>query len=465
MPDLRRHLLEAVLRAAHPVAARELRLLRRLDRAPAAEMERLREDRLEKLLRHAYATTDHYREVLGDCGVVRDGKVDLGRFDRIPILTKDVVRERGEQLRSRALPAGRRAYRNRTGGSTGQPVQYWQDSHYWDVNVATKLHHFETLGKAIGEPELKVWGSDRDLLLETGTLKSRAQNALYNRRIVTCGALGAAEVAGIVAELNRFRPKLLWGYVDGLYTVAQHVARAGREVHRPVAVLAAGGTLLPPMREAIARAFGAPVANFYGSREMGDMACECREAAGLHVSSNSHRVEVLDADGRPVVDADGELVVTSLHNYAMPFVRYRIGDRGRLSGAPCPCGRPHQLLGSVSGRSMEAFVRRDGAVISPIYLITAVGGLVEPALVRRVQFVQEDHERITVRMVTAEDAGPAELDRHRERIRAKLRAVMGPGCEVGFEEVRDIERTASGKYLYTVSKVRDDRPALARFSA
>jgi phenylacetate-CoA ligase len=302
MTNWRRPLLSLALRAFHPVTARELAFLRRLDRAPAAELRRVHEERLTALLRHAYAQTDYYREVLGDLGVVRgDGReVDLGSFGLIPILTKDIIRAQSPRLRAKELPDGREAYVNRTGGSTGQPVEYWQDDHYWDVNVATKLYHFEMLGKRLGEPELKIWGSDRDLVLETGTALRRAQNYGYNRRIVTCGALRPEDIDALVAEVNRFRPKSVWGYIDALYTIAEYVNRTGAELHGPAAVFGGGGTMFPQMRESIRRAFGAPVINFYGSREMGDVASECAEMDGLHVSSTSHKVEVVDASGRPV---------------------------------------------------------------------------------------------------------------------------------------------------------------------
>jgi phenylacetate-CoA ligase len=174
LAEWRRPLLVAGLRLANPLTHRELALLRRLDRAPAAEILALHEERLAALLRHAYAQTDYYREALGDLGVVRDGgRVDLGRFEDVPILTKEIIREQGDRLRARELPPGRRAYQNRTGGSTGQPTVYWQDSHYWDINVATKLYHFEVLGKRPGEPELKIWGSARDVTLETSDLKAK----------------------------------------------------------------------------------------------------------------------------------------------------------------------------------------------------------------------------------------------------------------------------------------------------
>ena len=455
----RRPLLALALRARRPTTARELALLRSLDRASQAELTRVQEERLESLLRHAFHNTAYYREVLGDCGVVRNHRVDLGQLQSVPILTKEIIRTEGERLRDHTLPPARRAYANRTGGSTGQPIHYWQDSHYWDINVATKLYHFEVLGKHPGEPELKIWGSDRDIVIETGTLRRNAENSLYNRRIVPCGTLGEPELRAIVDEVDRFRPKLVWGYIDGLYTVAQYVNRTGREMHKPVAVVIGGGTLLPPMREAIARAFRAPVINFYGSREMGDVACECPATSGMHISINSHLVEVVDARGRPVVGRDGDLVITSLHNYAMPFIRYQMGDRGRLGTSQCPCGRNPPLLEEVSGRSMESFVRRDGAVVSPIFLITTLGNLIDTAVIRRVQLVQESHDLVVVRFVAGEAVGTTALQEHQQHVRAKLVDLMGPTCKVRFDQVDDIPATASGKYLYTVSKVAATGPA------
>ena len=303
----RESLLMLSLRTMQPTTYRELKLLRRLDRAPVAEIQALHEQRLTALLRHAFEQTDYYREVLGDCGVVRDGKVDLSRFDTLPILTKEIIRSQRQRLRARTLPEGRKAFVNKTGGSTGQQVEYDQDNYYWDINVATKLYHFEVLGKRLGDPELKVWGSVRDVSDETAEWRRRAANWLYNRRIVTCTELSPPDIDRIIDEINAFRPATVWGYIDGLYTISTYINQHGRRLHAPVAVLSGGGTLLPTMVEPIQRAFGAPVINYYGSREMGDVACGCTEADGLHISMNSHKVETLDPREKPVIEEDGDL--------------------------------------------------------------------------------------------------------------------------------------------------------------
>jgi phenylacetate-CoA ligase len=449
----RKPIFFGVLRATGSPIPNELRLLRCIERKSPDDIRELQRYRLATLLRHAWENTEYYRGVLSECGVVRNGKVDLDQFANIPFLTKDIIRRQGTKLRTMTLPNNRKSYVNRTGGSTGEPVTYWQDSYYWDINVATKLYHFEVLGKEVGELEMKIWGSDRDFVLETSSWKAKLKNFLYNRRILKCSRLAEGDILSIVNDINRIRPKSIWGYIDGLYTIAAYVNRHGLAVHPPTAVFSGGGTLFPHMEQTIQMAFQAPVINFYGSREMGDVACECREKGGLHVSSHSHQVEIIDCHGKPVLEEDGEIVLTSLHNYAMPFIRYRIGDRGRLTARACSCGRGFPLLETVLGRSMESFITPEGAVVSPIYLITMIGTSLHAGLVKKLQIVQEDCHHITLKTVLEPGVSQLEIQANLDPISEKIRAVMGPSCAVSHDFVDDIPPTKSGKYLYTVCKL------------
>jgi len=268
----RKPVIFGVLRATGSPIPSELRLLRSIERKSPEDIRELQRHRLAMLLRHAWEHTAYYRDVLSECGVVQNGKVDLDRFGNMPFLTKDIIRRQGTRLRAMALPKNRKSYRNHTGGSTGEPVTYWQDGYYWDINVATKLYHFEVLGKEVGELEMKIWGSDRDFVLETGGWKPKLKNFLYNRKILKCSRLAEGDIRAIVTDINRLRPKSIWGYIDGLYSIAAYVNRHGLAVHPPTAVFGGGGTLLPHMEQTIQTAFQAPVINFYGSREMGDVA-------------------------------------------------------------------------------------------------------------------------------------------------------------------------------------------------
>ncbi len=461
MLNWRQPILHALLRLSGSEVPQRLAFARQASRLPADALRELQREQLRALLLHASRETGYYQRVLSETGVVRSGDVDLARFDSIPFLTKDILRQQGPALRARSLPDGRKPYLNRTGGSTGQPCEFWQDSHYDAGNTADKLFHFESVGKWPGEPELKIWGAERDLVRDTGSRTARLRNFLYNRHIESCAILSEARILEIVSRINRLRPKIIWAYVDGLFTVARYAVDHALSLHSPAAVFCGGGTFLPHMRAAIETAFGCPALNYYGSREVGAVACLCSEGGGLHVTSHSHVVEVVDVQGRPVLDQDGDLVITSLTNYAMPFLRYWIGDRGRLSSTPCGCGSPFPVLDSVSGRSMESLVKPSGELVSPIFLITLLGGTLGAGPVTRFQIVQEALDRVTLKVVVDETCPAERIAADVEKVRARLADVMGVACVVRCERLADIPRQASGKYLYTVCQVAPEQRAAA----
>jgi phenylacetate-CoA ligase len=449
----RKPFLLAALKLSRRTVWDELTFLRQLEWKSREEIADVHNERLQKLLVHAWRHCEYYREVLNGSGVVRNGQVFMDRFADVPILTKEIIRREGTRLRASVLPDGRRAYVNRTGGSTGEPVEYWQDNVYWDIDVATKLYHFEVLGKELGELEMKIWGSDRGIFQETATWKAKLQNFAYHRRALACSRLDDTQMQALIDEINAAKPKSIWSYIDGLYALAEYANRKGLKIRSPVAVFSGGGTLFPHMERAIETAFGAPAINFYGSREMGDVACDCGAKAGLHISSNSHKVEIVDRRGCPVLEEEGDIVLTSLHNYAMPFIRYKIGDRGKLTDRACLCGRGFPLLQSISGRQMESFLTKEGAIISPIYLITTVGTSLQSQLFKKFQIVQDDYDRVTLKVVACNGSAIGELRSHLDEVATRIRSVMGQDCEVAYDFVEEIPRTSSGKYLYTVTKV------------
>jgi phenylacetate-CoA ligase len=450
MSNWRRPLLSMGLQVGSPTTARELALLRTIQFDRAA-IQRLHEQRLTALLGHAWSTTEYYRQVLTEVGVVRNGVVDLARFEDIPFLTRDILRDQFDRLTSRSLPKGRRAYRNATGGSTGQPAQFLQDNGYWDVNVATKLFHFEWSGKRPGDRELKIWGAEHDLLKGREALSSRLKNWLYNRRSEQCFFLPEDRVQAIIAHINRFRPDLIWAYRDGIDVIAQAINRQGLKVHRPKAVFLGGGTIYPHIVKAVEKAFGAPAINIYGGRETGDVACQCPERRGLHVSLNSHKVEVVDLQGRAVADGqEGELAITSLHNYAMPLIRYRVGDRAAPTSELCACGRPFPMLKAVYGRVIERLVNAQGDSVDPIFFIHIIGVMANEGRVRRFQVVQKAASWLIVNLVLEKDVNRNNIAPELAVITEKVRLVMGSECQIDYHFVDDIPLTTTGKYGYVV---------------
>ncbi|MCU0633441.1 MAG: hypothetical protein MUE41_01105 [Gemmatimonadaceae bacterium] len=217
------------------------------------------------------------------------------------------------------------------------------------------------------------------------------------------------------------------------------------------------GTLFPRYREAIGHVFGAPVFDRYGCRELGDPASERRPGAGQHVCESLYVVEVVAADGAPCAPGvTGRLLLTCLVNYAMPLIRYDIGDLATWHESSEPVdGVTWRRLREIGGRTIETIVRPDGGVVSPIYFIHLLGVTLERGWLRRYQFVQEAPAHLRVRLVPqvrVADPATAHADALAE-IATKVRAAIGAQVRVDFEFPEEIAPSASGKYQYVVSRV------------
>ena len=458
--NVRKPVIQSLLRVTGSGVPEELALISQIERS-ADRIAEIQRARLAELLRHAWAQVPYYRDALESCGAVRDGRVNLERFSEIPCLTKEVIRAEGDRLRAKVLPRGRKAYPNASGGSTGEPVRFWQDNGYWDATIAVRTYHFSTVGKELGEREMKIWGNERDLFEGTLGWKATLQNWAYNRRFEQCWHLPEAQILKILRDIDQWKPKLLWCYRDGIDAVAKYVVQHGLRPHAPAAIVLGGATVYPWMAQVIEQAFHSPAISAYGSREVGAVACQCLERGGHHIATSSNVVETIDAAGRSVVGQDGELAITPLTNYAMPFLRYRIGDRGKLTHDRCPCGRGFPLLESLSGRMIEVLVNAKGEQVDPIYFIQLVSVIFNRGFVRKFQVVQDEDGALTLNVVLEAHATQEAVQPNLHEVLDKIRLVMGEGCPIGVTFVDDIPLSASGKHPYVVRRgsLRPPAPA------
>ena len=173
-------------------------------------------------------------------------------------------------------------------------------------------------------------------------------------------------VAEIVAGLNQWQPAMLLGYPTALALLAAE-ARAGRLRISPRRVIASSEPLLPETRQALERAFGAPVANMYGTSEAGPLAVGCWRGTGMHLCDDLVIVEPADQDGRPVPPgtASARVYVTAPANPVLPLIRFELTDQVTVTGTACPCGSAHTLIADVQGRLEDAFRYPGGATIHP----------------------------------------------------------------------------------------------------
>ena len=402
---------------------------------------------LVKLLQHCEHHVPYYAELMARSG--RDYQRDpVGYLQQLPLLTKAAIRQQGERLQSDDL-ARRRWMYNTSGGSTGEPVRFIQDRQYCDHQMAIQMLSFDWAGRAFGQSAVRIWGSERDILQGGMGWKMKTLNTLTNDRYFNAFRMTSERMRAFLAELNAQPPQLIVAYTQAIYELARFAEKEGIAVTPQKSILTSAGTLYPFIREQIERVFGCKVFNRYGSREVGDIACECEAHTGLHVFPWGTYVEIVDEEGNLVpAGVEGNIVVTSLINYAMPLVRYAIGDRGVLApGRICACGRQGQILAKVTGRNVDAFKTKEGALIDGEYFTHL---LYFRSWVQRFKVVKQDLSTIVFKVVkTAADATEPELT----EIVQNTRAVMGADCQVDFQFLADIPPAASGKYRYTISEV------------
>jgi phenylacetate-CoA ligase len=254
-------------------------------------------------------------------------------------------------------------------------------------------------------------------------------------------------VRRFVDVINRTRPELLFGHAHSVYLVADFIDRHGLKPLRPAGIITTAMVLHDWQRRRIEATFRCPVTNRYGCEEVSLIACECEMHSGLHVNADSVLVEVI-RDGRPAPPGTpGSLVVTDLSNFAMPLVRYLIGDVGVLADRTCACGRGFPLLESLEGREADYVVTADGRLISGISLTENFAVLVPG--VAQIQIVQAEVRKFLFRIVRGREWGPAS-DR---TLAALVTERFGQGVRYDVEFVDMIPQEPSGKYRFCISHV------------
>ena len=255
-----------------------------------------------------------------------------------------------------------------------------------------------------------------------------------------------------IAWLQEYEPEYLLVHPTNLESLLRYSRETGFRPAGLRAVLTLGEVLEDDVRAACTETWGVAPTDSYSCKEVGMIACQCPEHAHYHVQSESLLVEILDETGAPCAPgATGRVVLTDLHNFASPLIRYEIGDYAEV-GETCSCGRGLPVLTRILGRTRNMLRLPDGGEMWPRLGTRRIGRI--PA-VRQIQIVQPKLERLVVRYVAAGELSDAD----RTALRAAVAAAVPVPMEIELVPVEDIPRSASGKFeefLCEVEAVADD---------
>jgi phenylacetate-CoA ligase len=403
--------------------------------------------RLNQLLAGALAHSPWHADRLRAASLdeaVGVGRMTLADLARLPTMNKRDARDNVEQLVWREAPGG--VFQYTTGGSSGEPLIFYFGRTRQASDAAGRMRARRWWGVDPGEREAYLWGAPVELN-KTDRIKT-LRDRLVNQLVLNAFAMSPERMDDYLDALQAWQPKCLYGYASSVALLAAHAEVRQRKLHLPQlrVVCTTGEPLFPHQRELIARVFGAPVANEFGSRDIGFTAHEAPGGQML-LMSESHIVEVLDEAGQPVAPGEaGEAVITGLTSEAQPFIRYRTGDVLRLSSEPAAAGQGLHVIAEVAGRQTDFVVAADGRVmhaLAVIYVLRAVPGI------EQFKCIQHALDHMEVQIVPGANWNEAT----RNAVVSGLQARLGETLQVELRMLDEIPPEASGKHRYVVSHV------------
>ncbi len=393
-------------------------------------------EQLHALLRHAYGSVPFYRERWRRL----PGAADL---PQLPILSRRDLQTDFDSLKSAALPPEHgSAVEARTSGSTGTPVRVLktavQDLFWRALTLRDHRWHGRDLSatlavirKGAGRGSRPSWGPATQGLVETGP----------------CLTLDVdTDTQAQLEWLQRHEPEYLLTYPSLVAELAALSLRRGVKLPRLRQVRTFGEALDPQTHALCREAWNVRLVDFYSSEEVGYLALQCPEHEHYHVQSENVIVEVVDESGSPCAPGEsGRVLVTDLHNFATPLIRYEIGDYAE-PGEPCSCGRGLPVLRRIVGRTRNMLMTASGRRYWPSL---GVRSFEEIAPVLQHQFIQKAFDLIEVRLVTR---SPLTADQE-ARLQALIASKLPGDFRLAFVRCEAIGRGPGGKYEDFVCEV------------
>ncbi|MEZ5403464.1 MAG: hypothetical protein R2729_27530 [Bryobacteraceae bacterium] len=384
---------------------------------------------------YAIRNCSAYARLFEEAGLPPERIASSGDLRRIAPVTKRAVRDRMHEFVSRVADADRCVLKS-TSGSAGEPLIFPRDPEYVLAGRAGTMRNMALAGWEPGDAVGHFWGFDRDV----ESFGKRMSGLLSRNFYFNAFRQNEAAMARWARRIRMLRIRFLYGYPNSLEVFARFLAARGEALNIR-AVFCTAEQYLPHQRQAVESAFGCKSYNLYGSAEIQNIAFECR-AGSMHVAA-----DFVVAQEEDFHSEAPSLVLTSLLSRCLPFIRYELGDHGRLRDEPCPCGIPGETMELLGGKRYDFLRSRNGVVHGAIVAraFCRVGGI------HRYRMIQHDFERFTACAVLPADDRRQDLRRELEgSISDTIRAHFGSAATVDFEYPEAIPPAASGKFRFIV---------------
>ncbi len=407
---------------------------------PYSQIKQQQQEKVEEILHYAAKNVPFYRERLKGIKGFKD-------FAKISILTRRDVRNNLDSLISEEYPR-KKLLKYHSSGSTGEPLTLYFTPDAMGYFHAAQYRGFSWYGLGSVDKCVKLWGFPLKFIPR---LKETLRDFAMNRKRISAFDMSEESMERYYRKCLKFRPAFFYGYASALNKFGQYLRETNKDGRslKLKAIISTSEILYEHQRKLLEEVFGCKIANEYGAAEAGIIAFECPQG-GVHITSENVYVEIL-RNGKPTEKEGetGEVVVTELHNYAMPLIRYKLGDLAAFSGRQCPCGRELPLLQSMQGRSNDMVVTPEGKILhSEVFSYINRDLISKGFLIKEFKIIQELKDELNVLVIhsTSEAAVNA--------LRKQIEKHVGQGMEIRVSTMDSIPLEKSGKMRYFVSKVK-----------
>ncbi len=409
---------------------------------------------LSPLYNHAYNTMGIYASKYRDVGLNRaHSTLSIDEWREIPIITRSEIQQAGEHFISNSIPRAHGPVETmKTSGSTGKPIVIYNTAivkFFWNVfTLRDHLWHKRDFGKKLGiirwivskdearAPDglhLPGWGESTDVAYQTGPSSVLSLRSSLEEQY---------------RWLKRENPGYLLTYATNALELAKYFKERGETLSKLKQVRTLSEAFGPDLRASCADAWQASVVDMYTARETGYLALQCPDHEHYHAQSENVLIEILDDEGKPCEPGQvGRVVISTLHNWASPLLRYEIGDYAEL-GEPCSCGRGLPVIRQIKGRVRNMLILPNGQKFWPVMGSSKYSNI---APIKQLQFIQRVVDRLEIRMVLEREMTPDE----KRALTLAIQESMGHPFELDYIICDEIGRGASGKYEEFLSELNN----------
>lgn len=425
-------------------------------------------EKLKKLLEYANTWVPYYTKTFKEAGFSPKDIKQLDDIKMLPILSRqDVIDHHKEMVDIRYQASVKIAddskkgpgepiafarflknnlIKNTSSGSTGAPTVFYEDGSVTALNWANELRMRSWYGIGPGAKEARMARISNEYMPKSKVLLRRRY--LWNQQILPGINLSDEDYEFCCQSIEDFKPKVFWGFTSALYGLAQYIEKNRKNLltHRPELVITWAAPLYEHEKQLLTSVFACPVTNIYGTREVGHIAGICPNGS-FHINQESLFVETEDNAEGFKEKGIGEILVTNLEITPMPFIRYRMGDIGKIASSDCSCGRSLQVIKNFLGRTGEVFITQDGRMIAPNFWCRTFMDKTLANAIKRFQVIYKKNSTVLIKIVRNEAFS--------QNMEMLLREKMDRNFhsnKVEFEYVSKIDPQISGKYQMVINE-------------